>query len=256
MQFITIISDLGLRDYYAGMIKGLIYRDLPEARVVDITHEIAPYDIVEAAFNLQQSYRAFPKGTIHLVLVSNHDNPDHSIAFRHKGHWFLGPNNGLFSLVFDDVPQPLLRVDLSLRDLLAMRHKLGGLLSRIVTGAEDQEIGIAGASYVQRLHLHPVVTQTEIRGSVMYVDRFGNTVINVRRELFEQVRRGRDFEIFFKRNHPITELLSPAEHIEVGEPYCHFNDAGFLEIAVNMGNASELFNLRKDETIQIQFLNG
>lgn len=253
MHFITLITDLGQHDYYGGMIKGLIYRDIPEARVVDITHEITPYDIVEAAYNLQQSYRAFPKGTVHLVLVSNHDNPDHAIAFQHKGHWFLGPNNGLFSLAFDDVPDPLFRVDLALRDLLGLRHKLGSIITGMISGGDPLSIGTKTNNYVQRLHLHPVVTQSEIRGSVMYVDRYGNTVINVRRELFEQVRRGREFEIYFKRNNPITQLSSPAEELEVGEPFCHFNDAGFLEIAVNMGNASELFNLRKDETIQIQF---
>jgi len=253
MQFITLITDLGLRDYYAGMIKGLIYREVPEARIVDITHEVTPNDIVEAAYNLQQSYRSFPKGTLHLILVSNHENPDHCIAFRHKGHWFIGPDNGLFSLVFDEAPTPLLRLDISLRDMMEIRHKLGGVIAAILAGPVDLSFGTPTKDYVQRLHLHPVVTHNEIRGSVMYIDRFGNTIINVRRELFEQVRRDRAFEIYFKRNHPITRLTSPSEDIEVGEPYGHFNDAGFLEIAVNMGNASELFNLRKDETIQIQF---
>lgn len=256
MHFITLITDLGHNDYYAGMIKGLIYREVPDVQVVDITHEIPSFDIVEAAYNLQQSYRAFPKGTIHLVLVSNHDNPDHAIAFRHKGHWFLGPNNGLFSLAFDDVPSPLFRVDLALRDLLGLRHKLGNIIAGLLADNENPSVGTPTNNYVQRLHLHPVVTQSEIRGSVMYVDHYGNTAINVRRELFEQVRRGRDFEIYFKRNHPITHISSPADDLEVGEPYCHFNDAGFLEISVSMGNASELFNLKKDETIQIQFIPG
>lgn len=256
MQFITLISDLGHRDYYAGMIKGLIYRDAPEVTIVDISHDITPYDIVEAAYNIQQSYRSFPKGTIHLILVSNHENPDHAIAFRHKGHWFIGPNNGLFSLVFDETPSPLLKLDLSLRDFLSLRQSLGSLMAKISGGPQDFSFGEVTKNYVQRLHLHPVVTHSEIRGSVMYIDRYGNTVINVRRELFDQVRKDRPFQLYFKRNNPITKLTSPSEHIEVGEVYCHFNDAGYLEIAVSMGNASELFSLKKDETIQIQFLDS
>lgn len=254
MHFVTLITDFGTRDYYAGMVKGLIYKEVRDVTVVDVTHDIAAYDIVEAAYTLQQSYRSFPRGTIHLILVSNHENPDHALVFEHKGHWFVGPNNGMFSLCFDDIPKAVYRLDLQLKNLLAIRHKAGSALNQIISGEFEQLELLPERDYVQRLHLHPIVETSEIRGSVLLIDHYGNAVLNIRRELFEYVRKGRDFEIYYKRNHPITHISEPGDDIEVDDIFCHFNDAGYMELSVNMGNAAERYDLKREETVHIQFL--
>jgi S-adenosyl-L-methionine hydrolase (adenosine-forming) len=255
MKIITLISDLGTADYYAGMIKGHIYQALPDVRIVDITHQIEPFNIVQAAYTLQQSYRSFAPDTLHIVLVSNHDNPDHAIAFQHKSHRFIGPNNGLFSLAFDDVPDRMVRLPFSLRNLHQLRERLGLSAKELIQNDAFLSNGPAVQDYLQKLHLHPVVTKDEIRGSIIHIDNFGNVVINIREVLFEHMRKNRQFELYFKRNNPVTKLTPPGSVMDVGEIYCHFNDSGYLEIGINMGNASELLGLRADETVQIQFVN-
>jgi len=101
--------------------------------------------------------------------------------------------------------------------------------------------------------LAPVMGKDYLRGTVLYTDAFGNAILNVSKKLFKRVGRERPFALFFKNNTPLTRVCNHYGEVPVGEPLCLFNSAGLLEIAVHMGNASNLFSLRPDDTVQIEF---
>ena len=112
MPIVTFTSDFGLNDYYVALIKGAMLCENPNLNIVDITHNINNYDIVQAAFILKNSYESFPKGTIHILSVNSfHDRKRKFLAIRHNEHYFVGPDNGIFSLLFDEIPKDIYKLD-------------------------------------------------------------------------------------------------------------------------------------------------
>lgn len=249
MPVVTLISDFGNKDYYVPALKGNLISSIVNVQIVDITNEIPPHDIVEAGFILRNSYPSFPKGTIHICYVKNHE-PDQDIIFgRHEDQFFIGPNNGLFSLVFDKVG-----TFYRLHDNVYMPFKeLGELVKALHEGQPLDQIGIPCENIRERIGLSPIVYSDQIRASVIHIDRYGNLVINVTGELFESTRKGRRFKIYFKRLDPITKISDAYHQAEVGQPTCLFNSSGQMVLAVNMGNASDELGLKKEDIIQIIF---
>ena len=112
MSIITLTTDFGLTDYYVGVVKGAMLCQNPTLNIVDISHNVKTYDIVQASFIIKNTYKSFPKGTIHVVSVNNFINTQKSfIAIYHKGYYFIGPDNGLFSLAFEDLPTEVYRLN-------------------------------------------------------------------------------------------------------------------------------------------------
>lgn len=251
---VTFVTDFGTRDYYVGMIKGAILSAYRRVDFVDVTHHVNSYDIVQAAFIVRNVYRSYPKGTVHLVSVNNFYSKRHRmIAFEQEGHWFIGPDNGVFSLIFGDdvtdaVVLPAAAGPLYIKDVFAE------VVQRIAEGATLAEMGKPLDRIEERITLQPVINQYQIVGSVVHIDNYENCVVNVNRALFERVREGRNFALFFKRNNPIVRLSEHYYDVPVGEPLCLFNSADYLEIAVNMGKASSLLSLEVEDSVQIDFI--
>ena len=253
---VTITSDFGRRDYHLALIKGSILQQAPRAQMIDISHEVTNYNIVEAAFLFRHSWRAFPIGTIHLLSVNDFDQPNRPfLAFTHDGHHFVGPDNGLFSLVFPEQPSALFKINVDelelsrfpIADVLA--HAVGHLSQDFPVGG----LGTAVEQWVERITLRPVTGPNHIRGSVVYVDQFDNVILNIDRTLMESVGGGRPFQLFFKRHSPITTLSKHYHDVPVGEILCRFNSADLLEIAINMDQAAGLLGLKVEDTVQIDF---
>ncbi|MFK7950899.1 MAG: S-adenosyl-l-methionine hydroxide adenosyltransferase family protein [Saprospiraceae bacterium] len=255
MAIITLTSDFGLSDYYVGVIKGAILCQNPNLNIVDISHNIKTYDIVQASFIIKNTYRAFPKGTIHVVSVNNFINTKKSfIAIQHKDHYFIGPDNGLFSLVFEDKPTTVYRLnDTDDYQYFPLKDIFANAIGHITSDKPFEEIGQKVLQIQERITLQPVVSKSQIRGSVIHIDNYENVIVNIPQVLFEQVAVGRKFELFFKRYDPITSICTHYSDVPVGETLCLFNSTGYLEISVNLGKAASLHNLKIDDTIQIDF---
>ena len=127
-------------------------------------------------------------------------------------------------------------------------------VGHLVSGKPFVELGLPAKNLTERLTLHPVISTNMIRGSVIFIDRFENVVLNIKKGLFERTRNGRNFSLYFKRNEPITQLNEYYYDVPVGETLCLFNASDFLEIAINMGKASSLLGLKLDDTVEIRFL--
>src|SRR5688572_26128081 len=111
MPFITLTTDWGTRDYYAGALKGRLYRLIPDVIITDISHQVARYNSQQAAYIFGASYNAFPAGTVHIIAVSTQMEHQEILALKRDGQIFIGPNNGIFSMVFDETPTDMVVVD-------------------------------------------------------------------------------------------------------------------------------------------------
>lgn len=256
---VTITSDFGWRDYHLALIKGTILQHTPNARIIDISNAVANYNIVEGAFLFRHAWQAFPAGTIHLLSINDFDQPDRPfLVFSHQGHHFVGPDNGLFSLIFQEQPASIFQLDTE--DISFSRFPLADIFGKAVGHlAQDFPAGGMGSAvdqWLERITLQPVTGPNHIRGSVVYIDQFDNAILNIDRQLMDNIGRDRSFELYFKRHSPITELSTSFHDVPVGEILCRFNSADLLEIAINMDRGASLLGLKIEDTVQIDFSNG
>ncbi len=231
-------------------------QQVPNAQIVDISHEIESYNIVQAAFLFKHAWSAFPQGSIHILSVNDFADAEQGfLAFEQDGHYFIGPNNGLFSLVFDLPPAQCFQIEMDqqLDTRFPLAAIYGHAASHLAQDFPPGGLGTAVDHWTERLSLQPVIGPSHIRGSVVYIDHFDNVVLNISQDLFEEVGRGRPFELFFKRHNPITVLCHHYRDVPVGETLCRFNSAYVLEIAINMGKAASLLGLKEEDTVQIDF---
>ena len=258
MGLITLTTDLGHRDFYQAALKGSIISQLPDVRLIDITHEIPSFDIQYAAFVIKNAFQYFPKDTVHLIGIDTvFQNDARYIAMLYNGHYFVGADNGIFSIILgEDQPQQLIEIDI-MQDLRYLHFPLADILTKaachIAEGGSLDKIGVSIDNPLEKATFQPIYTQDYIKGHVTYIDSFGNVISNISKELFNKVQNGRKFELEFKRNETIDKMSWHYNEVSEGEKLCLFGISNFLEIAINKGNASQLLGLYQDETITVKF---
>ena len=281
MSIITLTTDYGLKDHFVGALKGKILTENSEATIVDISHNIDPFNTVEASYIIGAAYMSFPKGTVHLIGVDAELNKENQhIAMQWNDHFFICADNGILSMLSQKVvPQKIVAInihdrlsedatDLDVFITVASHLSKGGSLS--VIGKEITAIK-------QVTELQPVVAadKNSIKGYVIYIDNFGNVVTNITKKLFMEVAKGRPYEIPLlqkrnqKKSSPIKNIWAkysdianagkyPIKNYE-GDKLAIFNEAGFLEIAIfrsnplSVGSASSLMGLYYRDSITIEF---
>jgi len=256
MAIVTLTSDLGIKDYYVAIIKGKILSRVPSANIIDISHEIAPFDIQEAAFLLKNSFFYFPAGTIHLVSVhAERRSPTKCLVIEYKNHFFVGIDNGLFALLFEDQPTKIIEVAQKTENNSSFiaKDSLSDIVGDLLSGRPIDVLGNMINAIETKTHLRPPDNAFMLRANIVYIDRFGNLIINITKERFENSRNGRSFIINYKRNEELREISETYGDVPEGERLCLFNASGYLEIAINKGNANQLLGLHLDNTIQIEF---
>lgn len=259
MGIITLTTDLGHKDFYQAALKGSLLSLLPAVRIVDISHDIAPFDLQQAAFIIKNSYHYFPKKTVHLIGVDSVYNRDtRYLAMKYKGYYFIGADNGIFSLIFDSKPEEIVEISI-IQDLKFLHFPLTDIFAKaachLAKGGNLVDIGEPVDDLVEKKTLEPIVDDDSIRGRVIYIDSFQNVITNIHKELFTQVQRERSFILYFKRNETIRHLSWHYNEVPEGEKLCLFGISNYLEIAINKGNASGLLGLKADEVVRIEFIN-
>lgn len=258
MAIITLTSDLGLKDYYVGSIKGAIYREMPTATVVDISHEVPKFDIAQAAFIVANSFREFPEGSIHIIGVNPEETPETPhVVVVFDGHYFIGADNGIFSLIFEKEPQRIMELTLSQdTDFLTFPTKdvFVKAACHLARGGTLSIIGKPLEKLNERMMLRAVVDGNTIRGMVIYIDSYGNVITNITSHLFKKIGRGRPFTIQFRvSRYNITHIHNTYKDVPEGEKLALFGSTGFLEVAINHGNANGLLGLRLNDIVRVEF---
>lgn len=256
MAIITLTTDLGEKDFYTGAVKGQILSSLPQAHVVDITHQVRPFDIFQAAFVLGQAWRSFPAGTVHLVNVeSSHPPFDRLLLLVYKGHYFIGYDNGWFSLAIQDNPDSAYHVPLPTLSTYTflMRDVMVPVACQLLQKTPAAQLGQPVRQIKALQLLEPQASDTSIRGHIMYIDHYGNAITNIHRKLFTEVQQGRKFTIAFRRE-VLQRVHARYDEVSEGDVVAVFNVAGWLELAINKGDAAQLLGLDTSVYLQIDFV--
>ncbi len=257
MAIITLTTDLGYKDFYQAALKGSIYNLLPEVKIVDVTHEIPAFNISQAAFILKNCFSYFPLGTVHLIGIDTvYSMQNKYLAIAYKGHFFVGTDNGIFSLIFDAEPDEIVEINI-LQDLKFLHFPLTDILVKaachLASGGNLESIGVKVDGIEQKMNLHPIIEKDFIKGSVIFIDSFENIITNITKDLFISIQKGRNFTLYFRRNESINHLSWHYNEVPEGEKLCLFGISNQLEIAINKGKASGLLGLYINDIIRIEF---
>lgn len=252
---ITLTTDFGLRDPYVAAMKGVIHSLCPQARIEDLTHEIAPQDVGEAAFFLAGASPWFPRETIHVAVVDpGVGTKRRSIAVRAGGQYFIGPDNGIFTVLLREFPLENAHVIESPAFMLHNvsptfhgRDVFAPMAAHLANGATLLDVGPA-AGPLTALNIPEPQTRPGgvVEGEVVRVDRFGNAISNIHRRLCSvdcgcTVRAG---------GAAVSELSRTYGDRRAGELLALFGSSGYLEIAVNQGSAADGFGLHRGAPVQ------
>ena len=257
MHIVSLTTDFGLQDYYVAELKAHILQRSTDIHLIDVSHSIDSHDIVQAAHFLDNVFRSFPQGSIHLVAVYNYYDKDSSfILLQREGHYFVGPDNGVFSLIFDDLKaDEVFRLDNVATVDYSIAEIFSWTVGHLIEGKALDQIGTKVNFINQKMGIKPVVTRSQIRATIIHIDHYENVIINLKRDHFEKIRKGRDFQLYYKQTDPVTKISTDYADVPITDVMCLFNSAGYMEIGINMGKASSMLNLNKNETIQINFID-
>ncbi|MEC8758248.1 MAG: SAM-dependent chlorinase/fluorinase, partial [Bacteroidota bacterium] len=252
---------------YAVALKGAIIQRDPGIRIVDITHGIRPYDTNQAAFALRASIPHFPKGTVHLIALNTNTTEDYvHRVMELGGQFFVGLDDGIFSLIADREPDALHNITISSEsdiETFPERHVFVQVACHLAQGGVPAVIGRPAERWVESQWQQPLIGQDYLQGTILHVDRYGNLITNIDQRTFREVGKDRGFKIPLRTARmDLTRIHTSYSGVPSGERLALFNHMGLLEIAIRHGadghggGASQLFGFGVGDTLRIEFEPG
>jgi S-adenosylmethionine hydrolase len=264
MSIVTLLTDFGIQDAYVGTVKGVVLSINPEAKIIDITHQIEPQNLVRAAYIISSYYKYFPAGTVHMIIVDPGVGSDRAIlAVKTMGHFFLAPDNGVLTTLLDeDDIDVIVRVENTRLFLHPVSRTFHGRDVFAPVGAQLSkgiDIEILGPKInskdALRLQLEKphFSKHGELVGAIVGVDRFGNCITNIDESALEALCRKDsfmrlEFDICGKR---IKGLSRSYDQAKPQHPLAVVGGFGYLEIALNGGNAKNYLNAQIGDRIRV-----
>ena len=256
MKTITLLTDFGTKDPYVGIMKGVILSTNPDVRIVDITHEVDPQDVREGAFLIPEYYRYLEKGTIHVAVVDPTVGSDRKpIVFSKDGYFFVGPDNGLFTLLCDDATRIFaienkryMRKEIS--PTFHGRDIFAPAAAYLASGVQLSMLGSVVQEPVRFPELYPVIEKNVLKGEVVRFDLFGNAITNITGTVIQDFADGRPITITLRDMSFSTIHKSYYE----GEVVSLIGSAGYLEFGLFMGSLREKMGLCKGDPVTITIL--
>ena len=272
---ITLTSDFGQKDPYLASLKGEIHRLVKHPVIVDISHEIEPFHIAQAAFVVENSYAHFPERSVHILCIDDTASPENKpIVAKLNKHYFVCTDNGIISLISPKFkPDEVYEIDIQKAptDSFSTRAIFAQAAAHLIRGGKLSVIGKKTEQINVRLPFTPSVNNNKkiITGKVIYIDNYENVITNISEKLFLEIGQGRAFTIQFRNNEIKQVVRSYAEvirfdidknkRIEGGKELALFNSLGLLELAIyksnpkHTGGASSLFGLQYLDVISVHF---
>lgn len=274
MSIITLTTDFGLKDFSVASVKGAILKELAQVTIVDVSHQISPFNIGEAAYIIKNVYQDFPEESIHIIGVDALPNENKKLLVaKIANHYFICADNGILSLILSE-SQPEEIVEITINKYKPYsnsptRDIFVPVACHLCRGGSLNVIGAPTNSYRELNLLRAQVKEDKsIIGTVIYIDNFGNAITNISYRLFNECRRGRDFQIIV-RNLTFEKLANRYSDVvkdftkEVeyhGDGIALFNSNDFLEIAIykpnlqSYGGASSLMGLSIGTHVTVKFI--
>ncbi len=243
-------------------LKGAILSGIVDAQIVDVSNEVEKHNYGQAGYILRAVWQHFPVGTIHINLVSNpkvdvktSNTNNIYICIKHKGHYFLGPDNGVFSLVIDETPDAIVQLNSVLPysgQAFPGLTMLVPVACGLAKGVNMFDLGIIRENIYRQFFFNPSLEENRIVGNVIYNDSYGNAITNISKANFEAVFGQKPFQIELKGYQNFINKISDSySDVAVSEKLALFNSLGFLELAQNFASAKNLLGLRVGTTIRI-----
>ena len=277
MSIVTLTTDFGMKAHFVGAVKGALLTEIPEVKIIDISHNISPFSVIEAAYVIQNAFSAFPDGSIHIVGVHSELTPENThIAMLLNGHYFICANNGILSMVCAETQAEQI-VEINIHDKIlgafTVLDVFVKVAAHIARGGTLEVIGKTLQEIKPIKNISPFLSAEnhQLMGHVIYIDRYDNVITNIRKSFFESIQKNRRFEIM-ARNHRFTKVYNrysglvnfdiPIEkRNDVGRGMAVFNSSDYLEIAMyksnraSVGGAATLMGLDMMDSIIVQFFD-
>lgn len=275
MAIITLTTDFGTKDHSVAAVKGRILSELPDVQIVDISHEVPPFNIAECAYILKNAYQDFPEGSIHIFGVDSEPSPENEpIVVLLNGHFFIGANNGIISLITEGIkPTKYFKIELPKMDIgpFPVRDIFSVVACHLARGGKLEVVSKPITKLREAKDFEPRIENDgdTIVGNIIYVDNYGNVVTNISKSVFEAYRKGRSFELIarreklksvYSRYNEFIDFESSNQRKRDGDFLALFNSSGFLELAIyksnskGAGSAETLVGLNHREMITVNFL--
>jgi len=274
MSIITLTTDFGIKDFHVSKIKGLLNIELDNPKIIDISHEISPFNIIEGAYVIKNAYQNFPRGSIHIINIDAEKNPDQSHLVVHMDeHFFICADNGITSLISNNIkPNDVYEINISDSFNSSTIDTFVKVASHIYRGGHLNLIGKPIEKIKELIDLKIIEkSKNELLCSVIYIDNYGNVITNVTKDFFEKFSSSRNFTInarnvkFNKIFNSYSEAIDFSKEKkyreEDGKKIALFNSSGHLELSiyksnpVTSGGANSLFGLSYGDNISIVFDN-
>ena len=263
MPLLTLTSDIGQQDFLIGAVKGQLLQANQSFSFIDISHNLSPFNYPQAAYVCRNAIKNFPAGTFHLILVNLFDEkPEHMLLAEHNGHFIGCADNGLLTMILEEVPQKTVALAMDKnqqKNTIYCVSVFAKAFNDLQLGKTMEEIGDTGVSIHVKNPLRPMLGNDYIEGQIIFIDNFENVIVNIHKDEFEEQRKGRSFKIVFKRDEVIDKISETYADVNEGEKLALFNSAGYLEIAINKGNAAGLLGLQgfsEKQLQQSQYMNS
>ena len=275
MSIITLTTDYGNKDYSVSELKAKIYNEITDVRIVDISHNISPFNLTEAAYIIKSAYRHFPKGSIHIIGIESDLTPENAhIAMKFDDNYFIGADNGIFSMIIGDFKADSI-VEINIHKNYNNTITANDVFVKIATHiSRDGKLEVIGKkidSIKEIKDIKPVVSNdnNQIIGSVIYIDNYGNVVTNITQNIFDKIAKSRPFTIYARNvkfdkifnnySDAIDYSVPKDKREEDGKKIALFNNLGYLELSIyksnpsTVGSASTLFGLGYRDQISVHF---
>ena len=275
MPVITLTSDFGNKDHFVGSVKGSLNNEIPNVNIIDISNDISPFNIIEGAYIIENAYKNFPEGSVHIIGVDSEKTPEKKhLVIKLDGHYFICADNGIMSLVANRIkPEKIIEINIhnSSSSSFTVLDVFVKVAAHIYRGGSIDLVGNKIFQLKELYDINPILNEknNEVTGNVIYIDNYENVVTNISKLVFEEFGKSRPY-VINARNYKFNSIVnSYSESIkfdikkelrkEEGKKIALFNKANFLELAIYKSNplitggASSLFGLKYRDVVTIKF---
>ncbi|MBH15588.1 MAG: S-adenosyl-l-methionine hydroxide adenosyltransferase [Cytophagia bacterium] len=255
MSLITIISDFGYTDHYVAALKASMYKLNSNLNIVDISHSIKKYNISHAAHTIRNVYKDFPEGSIHIICVKASEKKERIVVVKINEHYFISYDTGIFSLIDLKENYTAVSVDYSILSSFPEKSIMGPIAVKLAANNDISTIGKPIMNLNKRFFLTKYISNNNLTGNILRIDHYGNLITNIHLDDFNNLKAkvSENFEIIIGIE-KLIEINKTYSDVNAGELFALFNSNQFLEIGMNLGNASKLLGMKEDDPISINFL--
>lgn len=251
-NFITLTSDFGRSSHYLAILKSGILSQSNNINIIDICHDIKHFDIEEGAYLLKNTYKHFPKGSIHIFTIENDRNKYFPIIAELDGHYFIGSDNGFIGLLDSNKITNVIKLNNKInKEGHFLSDIIGETAGKIAKGVDILTLGNKLTNYNILLNNSIRKAKDNIVGKILYIDNYGNLISNIDKNIFENWIDNGNYKINVGYE-TLSNIHNSCSNVKPGESFCIFNSSDLLEIGIYYGNASQLLGMDCNSPIVIR----